>query len=307
VVLLSGGVGGARLARGLAAVLPQDRLTVVVNVGDDERVYGVHVSPDVDTVVYTLAGIEGPHGWGIAGDTFTVMDALAALGADTAFRLGDRDLATCLRRTAALDGGVPLSVVTGEIAAAVGVAPRILPATDDPVATRVRVDDGWIDFQEYFVVRGHRDEVRDLDYGADAARPAPGVVEEIDRADVVVIAPSNPPLSIWPMLAVAGLREAVAAAHDRVPVVAVSPLFGGRALKGPADRVMAARGLPPGNRGVAAAYAGLISHLVIDAGDADDVAGLAGTGLTVTATDTRIAAAGPAAAFASRLLGGVAA
>ncbi len=299
-MLLSGGVGGARLARGLARVVPADLLTVVVNVGDDDEVYGVHVAADVDTVVYTLAGREGPHGWGVAGDTFTVMGHLSDLGVDTSFRLGDRDLATCLHRTAALRAGQPLSSVTAGIALELGVLPTVLPATDDRLRTKLRVAGGeWLSFQDYFVRRGHADEVIGIEFeGAAEAKPAPGVADAIAAADLVVIAPSNPPLSIWPILAVGALREAVATAGR---VVAVSPLFGGKAVKGPAAEVMATLGLPQGNAGVAAAYEGLITDLVVDTGDAADIS-LAGEHLAVHAADTRIADPDAAARFGAWLL-----
>lgn len=301
IVLLSGGVGGARLARGLAAALPPADLAVVVNVGDDEEIYGLHISPDLDTVAYTLAGREGPQGWGRAGDTFAVMDHLAALGLDARFRVGDADLAANLLRTAALRSGETLTTVTQRLAAALGVACRLLPVTDDPLRTRLRISSGeWLPFQEYFVLRGHRDEVLEVSFrGADRARPAPGVLEAFAAADLVVIAPSNPPLSIWPILAVPGIREAVAGAAR---VIAVSPLFGGRALKGPADRVMVALGLPPGNAGVLAAYDGLLTDLVVDAADVADVAALGGGKVHVHAADTRIADPAAAARFAHRLL-----
>lgn len=299
--MLSGGVGGARMARGLAAVLARDALTVVVNVGDDAEIYGVSVAADLDTVSYTLAGVEGPDGWGRRNDTFETMAALADLGVDTAFRLGDSDLATCLARTIALRNGDSLSSFTAGLGAALGVQHRVLPATDDTLRTRVRVADGaWLDFQDYFVLRGHRDDVLELRYdGADTARPAPGVVEAVAAADVVVIAPSNPPLSIWPILAVPGLREAV---EDHHTVIAVSPLIGGRALRGPADRVMTALGLPHGNEGVLAAYQGLLSHLVVDGTDAADVDRLSGS-VEVIATDTRIAELDAASRLALEILG----
>ncbi|MBN2114618.1 MAG: YvcK family protein [Acidimicrobiia bacterium] len=289
------------MGRGLAAVVPPAALTVVVNVGDDEEIYGLHVAPDLDTVAYTLAGREGLQGWGVAGDTFAVMGHLDALGVDTRFRLGDTDLAVNLLRTAALRSGEPLSATSNRIAAALGVPCRLLPATDDWVRTRVRTQGGeWLSFQDYFVLRGHRDEVAEVRYdGAAGARPAPGVLEALAGAALVVIAPSNPPLSIWPILAVPGIREAVAA----VPrVIAVSPLFGGKALKGPADRVMAALGLPPGNAGVLAAYEGLLTDLMIDRGDAADLAALSGGAVRLHAADTRIADPTAAARFARRLL-----
>ncbi len=298
--LLAGGVGGARLARGLAAVIPSESLTVIVNVGDDDRIYGTHVAADLDTVTYTLAGLEGPHGWGVAGDTFAVLAALDTLGVDTSFRLGDRDLALCLRRTEMLDDGVPLSKVTREICAALGVPVTILPATDDRLRTRLNTTEaGWLAFQDYFVRRQHRDEVIELEYSGRAeARPAPGVIEAITSSETVFIAPSNPPLSIHPILAVDEIKEAVAAAAR---VVAVSPLFGGTALKGPADRVMASLGLPAGNAGVLAAYDGLLSDLVVDTADAADVDTLAGV-VQIHATDTRFAEAEAAARFARWLL-----
>jgi LPPG:FO 2-phospho-L-lactate transferase len=299
VTLLSGGVGGARMARGLAAVPGLHDRTIVVNVGDDEVIYGVHVSPDLDTVMYTLAGCEGPHGWGIAGDTFEVIDRIGDLGSDAAFRLGDRDLATCLLRTEALAAGTPLSVVTARLAAAHGIGPRLLPATDDRLRTIIDTTSGErLSFQEYFVLRGHRDEVAAVHFeGAEAARAAPGVIEAISGADLVIIAPSNPPLSIWPILAVPGVRAALADAR----VAAISPLFGGKALKGPADRVMATLGLPSGNAGVLEAYQGLIDLLVVDESDDADTS-LASDAVAVVAADTRITNPEAAARFAAWLI-----
>ena len=252
-VLLTGGVGGARGARSLKQVFGDDHLTVIGNVGDDELVHGVHVSADLDTVLYTLAGIEGPFGWGINGDSFAAMDQLETLGVDTTFRIGDRDLATCLFRTGMLASDHSLSDITEQIRAALGIETRVLPATDDRVRTRVRVADGtWLAFQEYFVERGHRDRVVEIEYkGAEHAVPAPGVVEAIAAADLVVIAPSNPPLSIGPITSIPGIRRAIV---EKDRVVAISPLFGGKALKGPADRVLDSLGFPPGNAGVLSAY-----------------------------------------------------
>ncbi len=301
MVLLSGGVGGARLARGLADVLDPADLTVIVNVGDDDLIYGLHVSPDLDTVLYTLAGRESPQGWGIAGDSFKVMDRLSELGVDTTFRLGDRDLATCLARTNALARGESLSAFTTRLRDSFAIGPDVTPVSDDRVRTKVGVGaDAWLDFQEYFVIRRHTDAVRELRFeGADTAGPAPGVLEVMARAAAIVIAPSNPPLSIWPILAVPGIREAVAA---KKVVAAVSPLFAGRALKGPAASVMADLGLPAGNSGVLAAYDGLISHLIVDRGDQSDVVELGIGSVEVHAADTRIAAREAAARFAAELL-----
>jgi LPPG:FO 2-phospho-L-lactate transferase len=297
VTLLSGGVGGARLARGLSAVLG-DGLTVVVNVGDDEEIYGLHVSPDLDTVMYTLAGRQGPHGWGVANDTFAVLDHLAALGTDTTFRLGDADLALNLVRTGMLRRGEPLSAVTASLRAALHLVPTILPSTDDPLKTQIQTAVGsWLSFQDYFVTRGHRDDVAAIRFcGASEAAAAPGVLEAIVEAATVIIAPSNPPLSVWPILAVPGIEEAVAGARR---VVAVSPLFRGKPLKGPADRVMASLGLPPGNAGVLAAYRGLITDLVVDDADHED-AGLPGARIHVT--DTRLTDLDRSTRFARRLL-----
>lgn len=284
VVLLSGGVGGARLARGLAA-LSDVELTVVVNIGDDERVYGLEISPDIDTVIYTLANREGPHGWGLAQDTFTMMDALDGLPIDTAFRIGDRDAATNLFRTDRLAAGWSLTWVTTALASAFGVAADVLPASDDPVRTKLLTGNGeWLGFQEYFVVRRHADEVKDVRFeGAAFCQPAPGVIEAINAAGAVVIGPSNPVLSIWPILAVPGIADAVMG-HRRV--IGVSPLIGGNALKGPAHRVLASLGFPAGNSGVIEAYGGILTDLFIDTADAGDGAGSGPPRLH--ATDIRI-------------------
>ena len=300
VVLLSGGVGGARLARGFEH-LPGVNTTVVVNVGDDDSIYGLSVSPDLDTVLYTLAGVEGPHGWGRAGDTMVLMEHLAAFDLDTRFRLGDADAALNLYRTMRLAGGDPLHEITAALVETLGVRSRILPATNDVVHTEVRIGpDHWIPFQEYFVLRGHRDEVLELRFaGAETADAAPEVAEAIRSADAVVISPSNPPLSIWPILAIGDIAEAIGQAGR---VMAVSPLFAGRALKGPADRVMASLGMPPGNSGVLAAYNGLVDDLFIDSGDREDVSGLAASGVSVHVGSTRIAAPEQAIAFAGRMM-----
>jgi len=300
VVVLSGGVGGARMARGFARILGSDDLTVVVNVGDDAEIYGVHVAADLDTVLYTLAGREGPEGWGVRDDSFETMAALHRLGIDATFRLGDSDLALCLWRTAQLRSGRPLSAVTAELAGRLGVTHVLVPATDDMLRTEIRVMGGeWLQFQEYFVIRGHRDEVTGVRFqGADAALPAPGVVDAISAASVVVVAPSNPPLSIWPILAVPAIRAAVAA-HPQV--VAVSPLIAGKALKGPAAQVMRDLGLPPGNAGVLSAYDGLLRRLVVDVADEPDIGHLGGT-VELLAAGTRISNPDAAARLAAEIL-----
>ncbi len=289
------------MARALAAVLEPENFTVVVNVGDDDVIHGVHVSADLDTVMYTLAGVEGEHGWGRRDDGWSVMTEVGRLGGDTSFRLGDLDLAACLVRTDALRSGRRLSEITAELCAAHGVAPTVLPATDDQLRTKIHISGGdWLDFQDYFVRRRHRDPVDDVTYaGGDDASPAPGVLEAIAAADIVVIAPSNPPLSIWPILAVWEIRNAVAAA----PVVAaVSPLFGGRALKGPAVEVLTGLGLEASNAGVLTAYQGLLSDFVIDVGDAAEVPSLRTTGVRVAAIDTRMGEGANISAVASEFL-----
>lgn len=297
VVELSGGVGGARLARGLAAQAGVE-LMVVVNVGDDASNHGLYISPDLDTVVYTMAGIEGPEGWGRAGDTFDLNDELARFGVDNTFQLGDRDLALKLYRTHQISRGVPLSEVTREVARSFGLDASLLPVTDEAIRTEVRVADGWLTFQDYFVKRGHRDEVLELRFaGAQDAGPAPGVIEAISEADAVLIGPSNPPLSIWPILAVTDVQRAI---ETHPSVTAVSPLIGGKTVKGPADRVMASLGLPPGNQGVAAAYEGLIDRLVIHETDGDDAVSM--DGIEVIVTDTLIKEPEAAARLATRII-----
>ena len=281
VTELSGGVGGARLARGLAALHEVD-LTVVVNVGDDMTMHGLQISPDIDTVVYTLAGVEGPMGWGRAGDTFTFNEEIARFGLDNVFRLGDRDLALKLFRTALMGEGVPLSEITKRVVDSFDVGADVLPATDDAVPTRVRLADGWVGFHEYFVKRGHRDEVLELEFrNVLTATPAPGVVAAIEEADVLIVGPSNPLLSIAPILAIEGVREVVAGHPHRL---AVSPLIGGAAVKGPADKVMISLGYRPGNQGVADFYLGLVDLLVIHSDDADAPV----VGVRTLATDTLI-------------------
>lgn len=285
------------MARGLYAVAEVD-LSVVVNVGDDADNHGLVICPDLDTVLYTLAGVEGPLGWGRDGDTFRTNDELGRFEVDNTFRIGDLDLALKLVRTQQMGSGATLSQVTGDLAASFGVRCALYPATDQRLRTEVEVaGGGWISFQEYFVDRRHRDEVINLRFsGADDARAAPGVVESIEQADTVVIAPSNPPLSIWPMLAIEPLREVVAN-HPRV--IAVSPLIGGTTVKGPADRVMISLGLPPGNQGVADAYEGLLNLLIIHSEDAGEPL----DGVEIMATDTMIGDRASGERLAREILG----
>ena len=267
VVLLAGGVGGARFARGLVDVLAPAGVTVVGNVGDDLEVFGLHVSPDLDTLLYTLAGVaDEERGWGRAAESWTALETAAALGADTWFRLGDRDLGLHLARADGLERGQPLSAVTRGLARALGVDTTLLPATDDRLRTWVMTPEGELPFQEWFVRRAARPDVDGVRFeGEETAEPAAGVREALAGADLLLVAPSNPYVSIWPILAVREIRRALA--ERAVPAVAVSPLVGGRAVKGPADRMLVrlAGGTAP--RYVASCYAGLIDALVIDESD----------------------------------------
>jgi LPPG:FO 2-phospho-L-lactate transferase len=274
VVVLSGGVGGARFVRGVVDVADPLGVTVVGNVGDDLDVLGMRVSPDLDSILYALAGLnDETRGWGRADESWNALATVTELGGESWFALGDRDLGLHLVRTQALRSAEPLSAVTARLARALGVETTLLPATDDLLRTWIATAAGEFTFQEWFVARGHRDEVDALRFeGAETAAPAPGVLEAIAAADLLLIAPSNPYVSIAPILAVPAIRFALA--RRRVPCVAVSPLIGGRAVKGPADRMLArlAGGTSP--RHVTDCYKGLIDVLVIDEADADDVAGL---------------------------------
>jgi LPPG:FO 2-phospho-L-lactate transferase len=266
--VLSGGVGGARFLRGVMAVVDPGEVTVLGNVGDDVDVLGLRVSPDLDSILYALAGLaDEERGWGRADESWNALTTVAELGGESWFRLGDRDLGLHLVRSELLRAGVPLSEITRRFAAALGLGCALLPATDDPLRTFIETAAGTFAFQEWFVARGHRDEVDAVHYtGANQARPAPGVLEAIEAADAIVIAPSNPYVSIGPIVAVDEIRAALE--RRRVPCIAVSPLIGGRAVKGPADRMLARLGGGTGPAAVAGCYAGLIDALVIDEADA---------------------------------------
>jgi LPPG:FO 2-phospho-L-lactate transferase len=268
VAVLSGGVGGARFLRGLVAVVDPGNVSIVGNVADDLEVLGLRVSPDLDSILYTLTGrSDDVRGWGRADESWRALDTVSELGGEDWFRLGDRDLGLHLVRTELLRSGVPLGEVTARLARAFGLDARLLPATDDPVRTFLETPDGTFPFQTWFVARGHRDDVDAVHYaGAPDAVPAPGVLDALRDADVILIAPSNPYVSIGPILAVAGIRAVLE--ERSVPCVAVSPLVGGRAVKGPADRMLRrlAGGTTPAH--VASCYAGLIDALVIDVADA---------------------------------------
>jgi LPPG:FO 2-phospho-L-lactate transferase len=270
VVVLAGGLGGSRFARALAETIDPRELTIVGNVGDDVEVFGLHISPDLDTILYTLTGrLDEERGWGRKAETWEALDTADALGAETWFRLGDRDLGLHLVRTERLRRGEPLSSVTRELAAAFGLEPTLLPATDDRLHTWLETPAGEFPFQEWFVRRQHRDEVDGVRFEGEA-RAAPGVVEAIEDADLIAIAPSNPFVSIWPILAVAGIREALE--ERRVPSVAVSPLIGGKAVRGPADRMLARLAGGTGPQQVTDCYKDLIDALVIDEADAGEEA-----------------------------------
>ena len=285
VAALAGGTGAAKLLRGLVQIVDPARLTIIGNTGDDTEVWGLHVSPDLDTVAYALSGLlDIPRGWGRVDETFHCLDAMAAFD-ETWFNLGDRDLATHLVRTRALRAGRALSAITAELSRQLGVAAAILPMSDDPVRTRIETPDGWRDFQEYFVREKAQPPVRAVAYvGAEQARPAPGVVDAIHAADVVLVCPSNPVTSVGPILAVPGVREALAG--TRAHVVAVSPIVGGAPVSGPAGALMRARGLDVSPLGVATAYAPWLDVLVIDARDRSLQPALERTGVRAVAADT---------------------
>jgi LPPG:FO 2-phospho-L-lactate transferase len=286
VVVLAGGVGAARLLRGMTNLVPGDRLTVVVNTGDDDVFHGLAVSPDIDTILYTLSGLaDTRRGWGLLNDTFGALAMLGRYGRDTWFQLGDRDLGTHLFRTERLRLGDTLSAVTDAQRRALGVSARLLPMSDDPVRTIVETQNGRRSFQEYLVRDRAREAVRAIRYsGARAARPADGVLRAIEQASLAVIAPSNPFVSIGPILAVPGIRQALR--RTEAPVIAVSPLIGGRTVKGPADRMMRALGYRPRPGGLARIYGDFLDGMVIDKADQGYAARLESDGLGVAVLDT---------------------
>lgn len=286
VVALAGGVGGAKLADGLYRVLPPETLAIVGNTADDLELFGLHISPDLDTVLYTLAGLANPAtGWGIAGDTWTTLGMLERYGEEAWFRLGDADFATHLKRTAGLRAGRRLTEVTASLAQALGIRARLLPMSDERVATEVETPDGWRDFQDYFVRRRHADPVHAVRFaGIARARVTPEVVDALATADVIVLCPSNPLVSIGPILAVPGLRDALVA--SAAVTVAVSPIVGGKALKGPADRMLAGQGVEVSAYGVARGYADILDGMTIDREDAADAARIEALGIAAQVTQT---------------------
>lgn len=302
VVLLAGGVGGARMALGLQAALPAGALTVVANVGDDERFYGLQVCPDLDTLLYTLSGrVSRSQGWGVEGDTTQVLQTLAGLGAPDWMMLGDADFALHIYRSWQLGQGRRLTAIMAEAAQRMGLGAQLLPVTDTPVPTEVATAQGWLSFQQWFVRQRAEPQVCGLRYrGATAAVITPEVQRAIAAADLIVIAPSNPLLSIEPMLALSSLRGALAASH--APCVAVSPLINGKAIKGPLARMLSDLKMSGGNAGIAKRYQGVIDALVIDASDAADADALRAQGLAVLACDTMIPDQARSLALTERLL-----
>ena len=286
ITCLAGGVGAARFLEGLASTYQPDKITVIVNTGDDLEYLGLHISPDLDIVTYTLAGIaDREKGWGIQDDTYHCMDQLAKYSAETWFRIGDRDFATHLLRTAFLQQGFSPTEVTEKIRTSLGVKTQILPMTDQPVATKIKTPNGILEFQEYFVKRRFQDTVEDVTYeGASHATPAPGVVAAIMKSDLIILCPSNPILSIGPILAVPEIRNTMA--KTRAKIVGISPIVGGRALKGPLDRIMQNLGLEVSPYGVAQLYKGLMKGYVIDNADKPVSAKIKSLGMRVAATNT---------------------
>ena len=295
VVVLAGGVGAARMLRGLSDAADPTTLTAIVNTGDDTVMHGLHISPDLDTVTYTLAGaIDPERGWGLVDESWRAMESLARYtpvrpstsgAGSTWFNLGDRDLATHLYRTARLDEGATLTEVTAEIGRAWGLPQTLLPMTDSAVRTKVRVDGSWIDFQDYFVGRRHAVAIDAVRFdGIESAQPTPAVLAAVNDADTIVVAPSNPLVSIGPLLALPGIRPLLESRRERV--VAVSPIIAGAALKGPADRMLAELGMEPTVVGVARLYAPFCGTLVIDEQDAANAAEIRELGMRCVVTDT---------------------
>lgn len=286
VVTLAGGVGAARLLRGLARLISPQDLMVIGNIGDDAEFFGLHVSPDLDIVMYTLANlVDESKGWGIAGDTFNCLEMLGKLGFETWFKLGDRDLAIHIARTKMLREGFTLSQATARLCGMLGVDVKITPVSDDPVRTKVRVSGQLLDFQEYFVKMGASGRVEEVYFeGVEKAKPSPGVVEAIWKAERIIICPSNPILSIMPILSVSAVKEALDAAE--APIVGVSPIVGGKAVKGPLASIMESMGMEVSAYGVAKLYEGLLSSFVIDNADADQKTRIEKLGMKVVVTDT---------------------
>jgi LPPG:FO 2-phospho-L-lactate transferase len=305
VTVLAGGVGAARFLEGVVQVVAPEAVTVISNTGDDEDFFGLRVSPDIDIVIYTLAGaVDAEKGWGLRGETFHCLEVLGRFGYETWFNLGDGDLATLAHRTMLLHDAKTLSEATASIVAAFGLRLRVLPVSDDRIKTIVETGAGALAFQEYFVKRRTEDDVRAVRFdGADRAKPAPGVLDAIREADAVLIAPSNPVVSIGPLLAVAGVRDALR--ETSAPVVAVSPIIGGKTIKGPADRMMASLGMTPTAAGVAEAYADFLDVLIIDEEDRDLAPGVEAAGVRAVVAQTIMRGPAEKCALAEVALGAV--
>lgn len=283
---LAGGVGAARLLRGLVQLIPPEDLVILGNTGDDVQFYGLHISPDLDIVMYTLAGIvDETKGWGVSDDSFNCLEMLGKLGFETWFKLGDRDLAIHIVRTKMLRNGMPLSQATAELCRMLRVKAKLVPMTDHPVRTRIISGQLNLEFQEYFVKRGTKDKVTDVLFeGAEKAEPALGVLEAIREAERVVVCPSNPILSIAPILSIPKVRDHLR--NTNAQVIGVSPIVGGEAIKGPADRIMASMGLESSAYGVAKFYEDFLDHIIIDNADKHREGRIKQLGMKVTVTDT---------------------
>jgi LPPG:FO 2-phospho-L-lactate transferase len=286
ITALAGGVGAARFLQGLVKLVPEENLTIIVNIGDDVELYGLHISPDIDIVMYTLSGIvDEEKGWGIKGDTFHCLETLQRYGYETWFKLGDRDLATHIHRAYLLRRGYKLSEVTARLSQALGLKVRILPMTNEKFDTFVVTDRGKMHFQEYLVKRGAQDKIVNVEFeGADAASPAPGVVDSILESEAVVICPSNPIVSIGPILSVKGIREALQ--KTKAKVVAISPIVSGAPIKGPADKLMSGLGVEVSAYGVAAYYKDFLDVFVMDSIDSAQKTKIEAMGLKVVVTNT---------------------
>ena len=286
IAALAGGVGGARMLDGFAALGFGDRLTAVVNTGDDFALWGLQVSPDIDTVLYTLGGLANEQqGWGIGGDTRATLDAIARLGEDPWFQIGDQDFATHILRTQRLNQGESLAKVTADFASALDISTNIIPMTNTRVRTHIQTADGWLDFQQYFVGRRHADDVLAVRFdGIETALPADGVLDAIDSSDLILICPSNPIVSVDPILAIEGVRRAITDAA--APVVCVSPIIGGKAVKGPAAQMLQMAGVDVSAAGVSAYYGDLVDVMVIDTQDAGLEATIRAQGHDVIVLDT---------------------
>jgi LPPG:FO 2-phospho-L-lactate transferase len=302
VCALAGGVGGAKLASGLQDILPPGDLSVVVNTADDFDLWELHICPDLDTVMYTLAGISNPQtGWGIAGESFETLNMVERYGEETWFKLGDRDLATHILRTSRMRSGETLTEVAVGLSGVLGVDSAVLPMSDDPVSTVLETPEGRLEFQEYFVRRGQKDEVLAIELrGIRDARPTERVLAAISSADAIVLCPSNPVVSVGPILALPGMTEALASSS--APKVAVSPIVGGRALKGPADRMLSSLGHEVSATGVARMYSGLVDGMVIDRTDEGERAGIETLGMRVLVTQSVMRDAEDRARLASETL-----